>query len=129
LLTPGYCFIYHSEIPFRKNHIKWNRNFQHHILFMPSATRGALFEKTAPLDPPQKLLIHGQPGLQGFCLRASHSSVSPSPMPAVYQIRVEGFPKRLKQQFPFQFMYNSQLVTGSVDSVKEAFQMARMGLL
>jgi hypothetical protein len=24
----------------------------------PSATRGALFEKTAPLDPPQKLLIN-----------------------------------------------------------------------
>jgi hypothetical protein len=28
--------------------------------FMPSARRGALFEKTAPLDPPQKLFIHGQ---------------------------------------------------------------------
>jgi hypothetical protein len=27
--------------------------------FLPSATRGALFEKTAPLDPPQKLLIGG----------------------------------------------------------------------
>jgi hypothetical protein len=25
---------------------------------MPSATRGALFEKSAPLDPPQKLLIN-----------------------------------------------------------------------
>jgi hypothetical protein len=24
---------------------------------MPPAARGALFEKTAPLDPPQKLLI------------------------------------------------------------------------
>jgi hypothetical protein len=24
---------------------------------LPSATRGALFEKTAPLDPPQKLLV------------------------------------------------------------------------
>jgi hypothetical protein len=24
---------------------------------LPSATRGALFEKTAPLDPPQKLFI------------------------------------------------------------------------
>jgi hypothetical protein len=27
------------------------------FLVLPSATRGALFEKTAPLDPPQKLLI------------------------------------------------------------------------
>jgi len=26
---------------------------------LPSATRGALFEKTAPLDPPEKLLIKG----------------------------------------------------------------------
>ena len=26
---------------------------------MPPAARGALFEKTAPLDPPQKLLIKG----------------------------------------------------------------------
>jgi hypothetical protein len=26
---------------------------------MPPAARGALFEKTAPLDPPQKLLIIG----------------------------------------------------------------------
>jgi hypothetical protein len=25
---------------------------------MPPAARGALFEKTAPLDPPQKLLIN-----------------------------------------------------------------------
>jgi hypothetical protein len=30
---------------------------------MPSATRGALFEKTAPLDPPQKLLIKDGHGL------------------------------------------------------------------
>jgi hypothetical protein len=28
---------------------------------MPPAARGALFEKTAPLDPPQKLLIKGGP--------------------------------------------------------------------
>jgi len=27
---------------------------------MPPAARGALFEKTAPLDPPQKLLIKGK---------------------------------------------------------------------
>jgi hypothetical protein len=26
---------------------------------MPPAARGALFEKTAPLDPPQKLFIKG----------------------------------------------------------------------
>jgi hypothetical protein len=26
-------------------------------IFLPPAARGALFEKTAPLDPPQKLLI------------------------------------------------------------------------
>ena len=26
-------------------------------LFLPPAARGALFEKTAPLDPPQKLFI------------------------------------------------------------------------
>jgi len=26
--------------------------------FLPPAARGALFEKTAPLDPPQKLLIN-----------------------------------------------------------------------
>jgi glycosyltransferase involved in cell wall biosynthesis len=32
--------------------------------FLPSVTRGALFEKTAPLDPPQKLLIKGGHGLQ-----------------------------------------------------------------
>jgi hypothetical protein len=32
--------------------------------FMPPAARGALFEKTAPLDPPQKLLIKGSHGLQ-----------------------------------------------------------------
>jgi len=32
--------------------------------FLPSATRGALFEKTAPLDLPQKLLIKGGHGLQ-----------------------------------------------------------------
>jgi len=31
---------------------------------MPSATRGALFEKTAPLDPPQKLLIKDGHSLQ-----------------------------------------------------------------
>jgi hypothetical protein len=29
----------------------------HRVFLMPSATRGALFEKTAPLDPPQKLLV------------------------------------------------------------------------
>jgi hypothetical protein len=33
-------------------------------LFLPPAARGALFEKTAPLDPPQKLLIKGGHGLQ-----------------------------------------------------------------
>ena len=33
-------------------------------IFMPSATRGALFEKIAPLDPPQKLLIKGGHSLQ-----------------------------------------------------------------
>jgi hypothetical protein len=32
--------------------------------FLPSATRGALFEKTALLDPPQKLLIKCGQGLQ-----------------------------------------------------------------
>jgi hypothetical protein len=31
---------------------------------VPPAARGALFEKTAPLDPPQKLLIKGGHGLQ-----------------------------------------------------------------
>jgi hypothetical protein len=31
---------------------------------MPPAARGALFEKTAPLDPPQKLLIKGGHRLQ-----------------------------------------------------------------
>jgi len=31
---------------------------------LPPAARGALFEKTAPLDPPQKLLIKGGYGLQ-----------------------------------------------------------------
>jgi hypothetical protein len=31
---------------------------------MPPAARGALFEKTAPLDPLQKLLIKGIHGLQ-----------------------------------------------------------------
>ncbi len=33
---------------------------------MPPAARGALFVKTAPLDPPQKLFIHGQPALRCF---------------------------------------------------------------
>jgi hypothetical protein len=28
------------------------------ILSLPPAARGTLFEKTAPLDPPQKLLIN-----------------------------------------------------------------------
>jgi len=28
-------------------------------MILPPAARGALFEKTAPLDPPQKLLIKG----------------------------------------------------------------------
>jgi hypothetical protein len=32
--------------------------------FLPPAARGALFEKTAPLDPPQKLLIKGGHSLQ-----------------------------------------------------------------
>jgi len=27
------------------------------FLYLPPAARGALFEKTAPLDPPQKLFI------------------------------------------------------------------------
>ena len=31
---------------------------------MPPAARGALFEKTAPLDPSQKLLIKGGHSLQ-----------------------------------------------------------------
>ena len=31
---------------------------------LPPAARGALFEKSAPLDPPQKLLIKGGHGLQ-----------------------------------------------------------------
>jgi hypothetical protein len=31
---------------------------------LPPAARGALFEKTAPLDPPQKLLIKGGHRLQ-----------------------------------------------------------------
>jgi len=35
---------------------------------MPPASRGALFEKTAPLDPPQKLLIKGGHDLQLFYL-------------------------------------------------------------
>jgi hypothetical protein len=37
------------------------------IYLMPPAARGALFEKTAPLDPPQKLFIKLKasiPGLQ-----------------------------------------------------------------
>jgi len=33
------------------------------ITKMPPAARGALFEKTAPLDPPQKLLIKGLPSV------------------------------------------------------------------
>ena len=33
--------------------------------FAPSLTRGALFEKTAPLDPPQKLFIKPE----GFDIR------------------------------------------------------------
>jgi hypothetical protein len=32
---------------------------------LPPAARGALFEKTAPLDPPQKLFIKG-----GHCLQS-----------------------------------------------------------
>jgi hypothetical protein len=31
---------------------------------LPPAARGALFEKTAPLDPPQKLFIKGGHNLQ-----------------------------------------------------------------
>ena len=34
------------------------------MITMPPAARGAFFEKTAPLDPPQKLLIKGGHGLQ-----------------------------------------------------------------
>jgi hypothetical protein len=33
------------------------------FFLLPPAARGALFEKTAPLDPPQKLLIKGGHGL------------------------------------------------------------------
>ncbi|NIN41209.1 MAG: hypothetical protein GTO66_04650 [Candidatus Aminicenantes bacterium] len=44
------------------------------IDFLPSATRGALFIKTAPLNPPQKLFIHGQPVLRGLQHRASLES-------------------------------------------------------
>ena len=36
----------------------------YHYTTLPSATRGALFEKTAPLDPPEKLFIKGGHGFQ-----------------------------------------------------------------
>jgi len=36
----------------------------HRVFLMPPAARGAPFEKTAPLDPPQKLFIKGGHSLQ-----------------------------------------------------------------
>jgi hypothetical protein len=35
-----------------------NNIVSHEIIFLPPAARGAFFEKTAPLDPPQKRLVH-----------------------------------------------------------------------
>jgi hypothetical protein len=39
---------------------------------LPPAARGALFEKTAPLDPPKKLLIEGGHDLQLKRIDANH---------------------------------------------------------
>ncbi len=44
---------------------------------MSPTAKGALFEKTAPLDPPQKLFIHGQSVLRGFQHRAPFSPSNP----------------------------------------------------
>jgi hypothetical protein len=39
---------------------------------LPPAARGTLFEKTAPLDPPQKLFIKGGHDLQLKSIYANH---------------------------------------------------------
>ena len=42
--------------------------------FLPPAARGTLFEKTAPLDPPQKLFINRSPMPGGYSNKAAKSS-------------------------------------------------------
>jgi len=66
-------------------------NYYKNIL--PSATRGALFEKTAPLDPPQKLLIKGGHGLQP-------ERTFRQTMTAFGSFEVRGLKRRLKASIP-----------------------------
>jgi hypothetical protein len=61
---------------------------------MPPAARGALFEKTAPLDPPQKLLIKGGHSMQP-------EKVFRQTMTAFGSFRVRRLKRRLKASIPF----------------------------
>jgi hypothetical protein len=60
---------------------------------LPPAARGALFEKTAPLDPPQKLLIRGGHGLQP-------ERIFVQTMTAFDSFNVRWFKRRLKASIP-----------------------------
>jgi hypothetical protein len=63
------------------------------MIFLPPAARGALFEKTAPLDPPQKLLIKGGHSLQP-------EKIFRQTMTAFGSFKVRWLKRRLKASIP-----------------------------
>jgi hypothetical protein len=69
---------------------------------MPSATRGALFVKTAPLDPPQKLFIKG-----GHTLQLERIFVQT--MTAFGSLKVRRLKRRLKASIPFLYTNSNEL--------------------
>jgi hypothetical protein len=61
---------------------------------LPPAARGTLFEKTAPLDPPQKLFIKGDHSLQP-------ERIFMQTMTAFGLFKVRRLKRRVKASIPF----------------------------
>jgi hypothetical protein len=70
--------------------------------FLPPAARGALFEKTAPLDPPQKLLIKGGHSLQP-------ERIFRQTMTAFDSFKVRRLKRRMKASIPFLYANSNEL--------------------
>jgi hypothetical protein len=98
--------------------VKVNNEF-----FLPPAARGALFEKTAPLDPRQKLFIKGDHSLQP-------GRIFMQTMTAFDSFKVRMLKRRLKASIPSVQATFHQLhdisafycICCQYDSFKEAFR-------
>jgi hypothetical protein len=83
LAATQYCCLKHHSI-------FGSKKFKQ--LSLPPAARGALFEKTAPLDPPQKLFIKGGHSLQLERINVNHDRL--------WFFKVRRLKRRLKASIP-----------------------------